>query len=123
MPGRWGTIASILDAERHRFILWLPVLVGTGIGVYFALPVEPPTRLATALGIASSRLSYAYPLSIHSGITTNSAPLFTAFSIHPSTRCALAGTSANATSVWTQASNIAKTFSGLMRFRTPREPL
>ncbi|MDH3703347.1 MAG: ComEC family competence protein [Alphaproteobacteria bacterium] len=51
MPGSWGTIASILDAERHRCILWLPVLVGIGIGIYFALPVEPPASLASILAI------------------------------------------------------------------------
>ena len=29
-------------AERTRWPLWLPVLLGCGIGLYFALPVEPP---------------------------------------------------------------------------------
>jgi len=28
-------------AERARWVLWLPVALGTGIGVYFALPFEP----------------------------------------------------------------------------------
>ncbi|MEG3617485.1 ComEC/Rec2 family competence protein [Magnetovibrio sp. PR-2] len=28
-------------AERHRWALWSPVLLGTGIGLYFALPFEP----------------------------------------------------------------------------------
>ena len=34
-------------------MLWLPVLLGLGIGLYFALPVEPPTWLGLA-GIAAT---------------------------------------------------------------------
>lgn len=34
-------------AEQERWILWLPVLVGTGIAVYFALENEPPAWLGT----------------------------------------------------------------------------
>jgi competence protein ComEC len=29
-------------AERHRWPLWLPVMLGLGAGLYFALPAEPP---------------------------------------------------------------------------------
>ncbi len=29
-------------AEKDRFVIWLPVLFGFGIGLYFLLPVEPP---------------------------------------------------------------------------------
>lgn len=41
-------------AEHDRWILWLPVLIGAGIGLYFSLPSEPvpwlgPAALATAL--------------------------------------------------------------------------
>jgi competence protein ComEC len=35
-------IQAIFLAERDRWILWLPVLVGAGIAIYFALPAEPP---------------------------------------------------------------------------------
>ncbi|EKV30807.1 competence protein [Caenispirillum salinarum AK4] len=31
-----------LSADRDRWILWLPVCLGAGIGLYFLLPVEPP---------------------------------------------------------------------------------
>lgn len=31
-----------LMADRDRWALWLPVLLGVGIGFYFALPFEPP---------------------------------------------------------------------------------
>jgi competence protein ComEC len=36
-------------AERDRWILWLPVLVGAGIASYFALSSEPPPWLGTML--------------------------------------------------------------------------
>ncbi|MDA8232321.1 MAG: ComEC/Rec2 family competence protein [Magnetospirillum sp.] len=46
-----------LVAERDRWPLWLPVAVGAGIAVYFALPAEPPSWtgavvFAAALGLA-----------------------------------------------------------------------
>lgn len=38
----WLRILAPFLAERERWVLWLPVFFGIGIGVYFALPVEPP---------------------------------------------------------------------------------
>jgi competence protein ComEC len=38
-----------LAAERERWFLWLPVALGTGIGIYFALPSEPPLWLGPLL--------------------------------------------------------------------------
>lgn len=35
-------------AERHRWPLWLPVALGTGTALYFAMPVEPPLWTAWA---------------------------------------------------------------------------
>jgi len=35
-------LAAALAAERERWALWLPVAFGAGIGLYFALPSEPP---------------------------------------------------------------------------------
>ena len=32
---------AFLTAERDRWPLWLPVLLGAGSGLYFALPSEP----------------------------------------------------------------------------------
>ncbi|MCH2547030.1 MAG: ComEC family competence protein [Alphaproteobacteria bacterium] len=32
---------SIWYAERPRWILWIPVFIGTGVGIYFSLPNEP----------------------------------------------------------------------------------
>lgn len=34
-------LEQLLDAERGRLVLWLPVLLGCGVASYFALPVEP----------------------------------------------------------------------------------
>ncbi len=51
--GRWHAgslrdrLAGTLEAERDRWFLWAPVMMGAGIGLYFALPAEP--RLALAL--------------------------------------------------------------------------
>lgn len=41
-----------LSAERQRFALWIPVLLGVGIGVYFVLPKEPAWWLAPQLCIS-----------------------------------------------------------------------
>jgi competence protein ComEC len=38
-----------LSAERDRWFLWLPAFLGTGIGLYFSLRVEPPLWLALVL--------------------------------------------------------------------------
>ena len=35
-------LAGCLAAERDRWILWVPVGIGTGVAGYFALPAEPP---------------------------------------------------------------------------------
>jgi competence protein ComEC len=34
-------IAQLFAAERERLPLWTPVLLGTGIGLYYAMPYEP----------------------------------------------------------------------------------
>jgi len=36
-----GGLTARLEGERDRWFLWLPVFYGTGIGLYFSLPVEP----------------------------------------------------------------------------------
>lgn len=60
-PGPLGVLAgwlgATLAAERGRWGLWLPVVVGFGVALYFALPVEPPgwagaAALAAALTLA-----------------------------------------------------------------------
>ncbi len=47
-------LLEILSAERSQFVLWLPVLFGIGIAIYFSLSSEPtfqqPIALSTLLG-------------------------------------------------------------------------
>ena len=50
-------IATLWAREQERFVLWLPVLLALGIGLFFALPYEPSLALSgsifAALGVAS----------------------------------------------------------------------
>lgn len=47
-------LAGAAGAERARWVLWAPVLVGCGIGWYFALAAEPPAWLAPLLFAAAA---------------------------------------------------------------------
>ena len=61
---------GLLIDERHRWFLWIPVAFGVGIGVYFALPFEPPPWVApagliptaAAAWLTRERLAVAAPL-------------------------------------------------------------
>ncbi len=46
-------LARCLAAERDRWVLWVPVGLGLGIGAYFAVSTEPPLWLgfATVVGV------------------------------------------------------------------------
>ncbi|MDH5747848.1 MAG: ComEC family competence protein [Rhodospirillales bacterium] len=58
-----GLMACLSD-ERDRWVLWLPVLFGTGIGVYFLLPVEPPAWIGAsvlAAAVIFGRLAHRRP--------------------------------------------------------------
>ena len=52
-------LSALLDAEQERWILWVPVFAGVGIGLYFAAPVEPGwvLVLASLLAAAGLRMS------------------------------------------------------------------
>ena len=52
-------LSDLLDAEQDRWVLWVPVFIGLGIGLYFAAPFEPGWLLiaTTLLAAASLRLS------------------------------------------------------------------
>ncbi len=54
--GLSATLARTLDAERGRWFFWLPVWFGAGIGVYFALPFEPPLVMALAALVLAAAL-------------------------------------------------------------------
>lgn len=45
-------LLAAVQAQRERWPLWLPVLLGAGIGGYFSLPVEPPLWLGGAVLLA-----------------------------------------------------------------------
>ena len=58
-----GAIDRFL-AERERWVLWLPVLIGIGIGVYFSLPEEPPrwvAWIAPAVAIVATAVARKQP--------------------------------------------------------------
>ena len=44
-------LKSQIYAERDRWILWLPVLFGRGIGLYFNLFSEPASGIAPGVGL------------------------------------------------------------------------
>ena len=51
---RWfHRIAEAFAAEDGRRILWLPVIFGSGIALYFALTAEPPIWLGPAIALGS----------------------------------------------------------------------
>ena len=61
-PIAWNLAAWLADnllAERERWLLWLPVGLGTGIAGYFALPVEPPVWPG-ALGLLLASVALAW---------------------------------------------------------------
>ncbi|MFO0987840.1 MAG: ComEC/Rec2 family competence protein [Alphaproteobacteria bacterium] len=64
-------IARAFAAERERWILWLPVALGAGIGLYFELAVEPQFAIAALaagaallLAVAARRHTGAFALAI-----------------------------------------------------------
>ncbi len=57
--GLYRAIAAILLAERERWVLWLPVAVGAGVAIYFALPMEPARWWGPALLVPALALGFA----------------------------------------------------------------
>lgn len=45
-------VAACLIADRDRWVLWTPVGLGVGVGLYFALPTEPPFLVGPAILVA-----------------------------------------------------------------------
>jgi competence protein ComEC len=52
LRGFWAWLQTQLLEERERWFLWLPVALGSGIALYFSLPVEPPAALGPVLLVA-----------------------------------------------------------------------
>ena len=61
MAGARAWILDKLDAERSRWLLWLPVALGLGIAVYFELPSEPALWLGPAMAAAALALALFAP--------------------------------------------------------------
>src|SRR5262249_27479300 len=55
-----------IAAEAHQLTLWLPVLFGAGVGVYFALPSEPPWWAGPVAALVGLALALVKP---RSGVT------------------------------------------------------
>lgn len=55
------TFARLLDGERERFPLWMPVFLALGIGAYFALPFEPPLWWALSATLSAWVIVLALP--------------------------------------------------------------
>ena len=63
------SFVSAALAERPRWALWLPVMLGTGAGLYFALPFEPPlwgggTAMAGGLLAVAAAFRRPWPLAL-----------------------------------------------------------
>ena len=54
-----AALADALSAEGERRIHWLPVFLGAGVAIYFALTVEPPWWLGLAATLASVAVAAA----------------------------------------------------------------
>lgn len=52
----WQHLLADFAADRDRLVLWLPVCLGAGIAVYFALTTEPGLVVGLALAGASAAL-------------------------------------------------------------------
>ncbi len=62
-----AAIGSECAAQRDRLILWVPVLLGLGIGLYFSLAFEPPAFVAAGfLVVLCAGLVLAAPVRAHS---------------------------------------------------------
>ncbi len=57
-PRLLGALANCFAAEGDRRLLWLPVIFGTGIGLYFALTFEPPLWPPIAVAAACFALVF-----------------------------------------------------------------
>ena len=52
VPRLFRAVADCFAAEGDRRLLWLPVIFGTGIALYFAVTFEPPLWPAVAAATA-----------------------------------------------------------------------
>jgi competence protein ComEC len=57
-PGVFRWIAEFAEAERGRFVLWLPVFMGVGVLAYYALRVEPPAWIGAEVAAAGFAVAF-----------------------------------------------------------------
>ena len=69
-PALLEHVAHRLEAEHDRWFLWLPVLFGAGIALYFALPSEPLLLAAVLPAIAALAVHVAGPRTGLIGLAT-----------------------------------------------------
>lgn len=55
----WRGLLAPLEAEQSRWFLWLPVLFGAGIAVYFAVPAEPALGTSSVLLLLAAAMHVA----------------------------------------------------------------
>ena len=58
---RWhGGLGGLFEAERERWLIWTPVLLGLGVALYFGLPREP--RLSSGLLLFGATVALGFAL-------------------------------------------------------------
>ncbi len=55
------SLAAVAEAERGRFILWLPVFMAIGVLAYYTLRAEPPAWIGAKFAIAGFAAGLASP--------------------------------------------------------------
>jgi competence protein ComEC len=65
-----GSVAPSLEAERARWIVWLPVLFGAGVVVYFHLAAEPALTVALAVPVMAAALKGAWRRGLAAAVVT-----------------------------------------------------
>jgi competence protein ComEC len=70
-----GVIPDVLEAQRSRLFLWLPVMLGVGVWIYFYLNEEPDRTLVgiigagvTSLVLLAWALPYAVSIFLRAGL-------------------------------------------------------
>ncbi len=60
LPRRWqGGLGDLFEAERDRWLIWTPVLLGLGVSIYFLLPREPSLTSGLSLFAGTVALGFA----------------------------------------------------------------
>src|SRR5207244_8400495 len=65
--GVFAQLMRRLEAEQERWFLWMPVLLGLGIGFYVSLPAEP--HMLTALAPLAAMLALTVAAPRRTGVT------------------------------------------------------